>query len=124
LRQPILSPDKFTEWFNSVVPGAYRKLTAEDARDMAECKLIGKYGYYSYNDLEVVRAVLQYEQFQNERSQKEDKVRLCKRCGRPLPENGNGRGRPREYCSECDIFRGRERYKKWHSKMLMVQSHR
>lgn len=66
MRQPILSPDRFAEWLNRVVP-AYRKITPEDARDLTECGLIGKYQYYGRADLETVRAILQYEQMREER---------------------------------------------------------
>jgi len=51
MRQPILSPDKFAEWFNNVVPGAYRSITAQDIRDMTECGLVAHYGYYIRQDL-------------------------------------------------------------------------
>ncbi len=61
VRMPIVSSDKFTEWFNQIVPGAYRKITTQDVRDMAGCKLIAKYQYFGRADSEVVRAILLYE---------------------------------------------------------------
>lgn len=118
MRQPILSPDKFAEWFNSVVPGAYRKLTALDIRDMAECGLIGRYGYYGQSDLQTARAILLYEQLRDERNLNTDTQEIkdirCKRCGEPLPNKAEVRkGRPREYCAECERFRARERHRMW-----------
>jgi len=58
VRQPILSPDRFAAEFNAVVPGAYRKVDAEDVRCMTSCGLIGRYGHYYRSDLETVRAIL------------------------------------------------------------------
>jgi len=87
VRQPIISPDKFAEWFNEVVPGSCRTVTTQDIRDMVECGLIGHYSYYGRADLETVRAVLQYEQIRNERSEKaslKDVPKTCKRCGKTL----------------------------------------
>ena len=115
MRQPVLSPDKFAEWFNEAVPGAYRKLTVQDIRDITECGLIMKYNYFSRDDLEIVRAVLQYEQLRQERESKTNTVRTCKRCGQPLPTE-HGKGRPHEYCDKCESSRGRERWRKWHEK--------
>ena len=115
MRQPVLDPNRFAEWFNEKVPGAYRKLTTQDAQDLAEVGLIGKYGYYGRSDIETARAVLQYEQLREQRSQQENKVRTCKRCGQPLPAEC-GRGRPREYCDGCESTRSRERWRKWHEK--------
>lgn len=113
--QPILTSDRFAAWFNSVVTGAYRKITVYDIRDMTQCGLIGRYGYYGRSDLEIVRAVLQYEHLRENREQKANTLRVCKRCGASLPDNG-GVGRPKEYCDKCESFRGRERWWKWHKK--------
>ena len=116
MRLPIVSPDKFTEWFNSVVPGAYRGITTQDIRVMTACGLIGRYKYYGRQDIENVRAILLYEQMRNERSEKaclKDAPRICKRCGNSLPENRGGKGRPREYCQECEQYRNRDRYMDW-----------
>ncbi|MFC1956408.1 hypothetical protein ACFLWZ_07855 [Chloroflexota bacterium] len=117
MRQPILSPDKFADWFNSIVPGAYRKIDTADIRDMAECGLIGKYSYYGHQDIETVRAILLYEQLRDERKRKailQELPKTCKRCGQLLPSQSDGmRRRPREYCDGCEPLRARERYRKW-----------
>ena len=124
VRMPMVSPDRFAEWFNSVVPGAYREITAQDVRDMTECGLIGRYGYYGRADIETVRAILQYEQMLDERSQKsflKDAPRTCKRCGKLLPENGIGKGRPREFCRQCEEYRNRDRYVDWKAKHAVLR---
>ena len=128
MRQPILSPDKFAEWFSRVVPGAYRKITVQDVRDMTECRLIGRYGYYIRHDLQTVRAILLYEQLRQNRERRNeirdaDGTIHCRRCGRLLTSEADGRrGRPNEYCPDCEPFRGRERYRKWRRKRVMVTS--
>ena len=125
---PIVSPDKFAAEFNSAVPGAYRKVDADDVRDMAECDLIGKYGYYGHVDIQLVRAILLYEQLRQNR-QKKDEIRdsdgaiHCRRCGAVLAAKPDGeRGRPKEYCTNCESYRGRERYKKWRRRQVAVLS--
>ncbi|HUU63048.1 MAG TPA: hypothetical protein VMX96_03905 [Dehalococcoidia bacterium] len=127
MRLLIISPEKFAAEFNQVVPGAYRSITVQDIRDLTECGLIGKYGYYGRADLETVRAVLQYEQLRQNR-QKKDEIRdsngaiHCRRCGTLLTAKPNGkRGRPSEYCTDCEPFRGRERNRKWQRKMLALR---
>jgi hypothetical protein len=117
VRQPILTPDRFAIWFNSLIPGAHRSITAQDIRDMTRCGLIGRYGYYGRVDIETVRAVLQYEQLRHDSDKQTDAVRMCKRCGGLLPES-EGVGRPREYCSDCEKNRGRERWRKWYKKEI------
>ena len=52
---------------------------------MTECGLIGKYKYYGRQDIQLVRAILQYEQMRDERKLKvytKDVPRMCKRCGK------------------------------------------
>ncbi len=66
MRMPIVSSDKFTEWFNQIVPGAYRKITTQDVRDMVGCKIIAKYQYFGRADSEVVTAILLYEQLREQ----------------------------------------------------------
>ena len=118
----ITSPKQFADLFNAKVPGAHRQISADDVKDMTTCGLIGKYGYYLNLDLETVRAVLQYEQLRQNRQKRDDindseGLIHCRRCGVVLTESNGKRGRPREYCDECQPFRGRERHKKWRSKM-------
>jgi hypothetical protein len=116
MRQPLLSPDKFASWFNQVVPGAHRRITAQDTRDLTAAGLIGKYGYLGRADFETVRGVLQYEEMRQARLARSKVQPACKMCGRPLSETHDKRGRPKEYCSDCEPFRVRERYKKWERK--------
>jgi hypothetical protein len=88
---------------------------------MTSCGLIGQYGYYGRSDLETVRAVLQYEQLRHDRAEKlriKEAPKTCKRCGKPLPKKGSGRGRPREFCDRCELFRGRERHMKWRNRKV------
>ena len=113
------SSGKFAALFNEKYPGAYRKVTAQDVRDMTTCCLIGRYGFYLRDDLELVRGVLQYEQMREKRSaqptledsQEPPKCKRCKQSLRPEPEGK--RGRLREYCPSCEPFRNTERYRKW-----------
>lgn len=114
------NPDKFANYFNSVVSGAYRKITTQDIRDMTECGLIRCYGgYYSSADLERVRGILQYEQMRDKRSAQQatdDKQESpkCKLCGKSLsPESKDKTGRPKKYCCECEPFRNKERQREW-----------
>ena len=128
----ITSLDKFAAWFNMKYPGAYRRITTRDVEDMTSCGLIRRYRYYSESqDGETIRAVLQYEQMREKRSAKQDtKDRLespsCKMCGGPLPSDPEGkRGRPREYCSDCESLRNMERHRRWRKrrkKKLLVES--
>jgi len=126
MRQPILSPDKFAAEFNSVVAGTYRRIDAEDVRCLTECGLIGRYSYYMREDLQTVRAILLYEQLRDESERKaclKDTPKTCKRCGQPLSSQSDGRkGRPNEYCPDCEPFRGRERYRKWRNRQVGVLS--
>jgi hypothetical protein len=114
----ITSPERFAIWFNAKVPGAYRQVSADDIRDMTTCGLIGKYSEYITLDIETVRAILQYEQLRQNR-QKRDEIRdtngatHCRRCGVVLAKPDSKRGRPNEYCDDCEPYRGRERYGKW-----------
>lgn len=122
MKLSIVSPDRFVAEFNQVVPGAYRSITVQDVRDMTTCSLIKQFGYYSRQDLETVRAILEYEQLRQKRIQgqsTEDKSELlkCKRCGQPLPYQQEAKkGRPREYCQQCESLRAKERYRKWRRK--------
>jgi len=114
----ITSPETFAEWFKSEVPGAYREVNFQDIRVMTDCGLIGRYGYYWRQDLETVRAVLQYEQMREKGSRRDNamvvnNIHTCMRCGQPLsvplPEK---KGRYREYCQQCEPLRVKERNQK------------
>jgi len=109
-------PKKFVEWFNEKYPGAYRRIGEEDVKDMTVGGLIHRHGYYGgLLDGEIVRAVLQYEQRRESRSLQQEQVEkalTCKICGQPLPETPERKtGRPREYCSDCEPQRIRQRQK-------------
>ncbi len=110
-------PKHFAEWFNHKYPGAYRQITYEDVKDMTDCGLIYRHKCYSGSeDGETIRGVLQYEQLRENRSllqDKEKKPPTCRRCRQPLPPNPeDNSGRHKEYCSNCEPQRNRERQKK------------
>lgn len=121
----ILSPVKFATEFNLMVLGAYREITAQDVREMTECGLIGKYGFYLHSDLHTVISILKYEQLRNNR-QKRQEIRdsdgtiHCRRCGALLADKGGKKGRPKEYCADCECFRAKERYRKWSVKRRVI----
>ena len=109
-----IGPKKFAQWFNGKYVGSHRQITADDVKDMAVSKLIHRHGYYSTSiDGETVRAVLQYEQLRESRSEHQEqaeKALACRICGRPLPPVPEGKpGRPREYCAECEPQRTKDR---------------
>ena len=52
---------KFATRFNSLFPGAHRKITADDVREMAKCGLIGRHGYFEQLDLHTINGILGYE---------------------------------------------------------------
>ena len=115
------SPDKFTEWLKAMVPDAYRQVSIEDIRLMTSLGLIKRYKYYSRQDLEIVRAILQYERLREKRIEKVKAIIVdeprCKRCNIPLPVKlESKRGRPKEYCTSCESSRPRERNRKWRRK--------
>ncbi len=111
--------ERFADLFNAKLPGAYRQITAQDIRDMTDCGLIRRYGYYIHSDLITVMAVLQYEQILDKRMKKppeetKSEPPHCKICDRPLPVEPEGKkGRPREYCPRCESLRRKDRYRKW-----------
>lgn len=114
----ITSPKQFADWFTAKVPGAHRQITVDDVRDMTTCGLIGKYGFYIQLDIQTVRGILQYELLRENR-QKRGEIRdsegimHCRRCNAVVPRPEGRKGRPNEYCEECQPFRGRERNRKW-----------
>jgi hypothetical protein len=111
------NPKHFAEWFNDKFSNACQKIDADDICVMTECKLIGRYGFYTRQDMETIRAVLQYEQMRQHRpSQQENQsdIPTCKLCGRRLPKNQEGKaGRHKEYCPDCESCRYRERQEKF-----------
>ena len=126
MRRPVLRPNRFAEWFNRVAPGAYRQITAEDVLDMTQCGLIGRYGEYMQLDIETVRGILRYEQLRRNRQKRAD-IRdsddsiHCRSCGVVLTKPDGRRGRPREYCRDCETsrstMRGRKRRRKMRAAM-------
>jgi hypothetical protein len=69
----IVNPGLFAAKFNSVVKGVYRQVTVDDIRYMAQCGLIGRYGFFTRQDMEIVRGILRYEQLRkNETEQKKE----------------------------------------------------
>ncbi len=57
------NPNDFAQWFNTRYPGAYRKITGEDIRDLTICGLIHRYWHYSrIHVVETIREILFYEQ--------------------------------------------------------------
>jgi len=61
----IADPVRFASRFNLTVPGAYRRVTGDDVRLMAQCGLIGRCAFFNRFDLETVRGILQYEQLRD-----------------------------------------------------------
>lgn len=115
----IKSPEEFATWFNEKYPGAYRRISTADVKNLIACELIHKYGLYSTSqDGKTVMAILQYEQMQEKESAKptlEDKQEppKCTRCEQPLPPESNIKtGRPKEYCYACTSFRNKDRQMK------------
>jgi len=123
----ITSAEEFAEQFNEKYPGIFRRITREDINDMTACGLIHRYrGYSSSMDGETVRAILQYEQLREKRSvqqNKDEKDPICKICGKLLPPNPEGKvGRHKEYCSECEPIRNRDRQKRLRYRYRKVHS--
>jgi len=116
------NPDRFAKDFNAVVPGAYRRITPDDVRDMHDCDLIGRYYFYGHNDIETIRAILRYEELRKKRIEKRplnsmSDIRTCRLCGMILPTEPIGKyGRPKEYCASCEPARSKTRYRKWRAR--------
>ena len=122
----IIKPEDFVAWFAKAIPGAFRSIDVEDVQDMTQCGLIGRYGYYIHLDIETVRAILQYEQLRVNR-QKKDEIRdngviHCRRCGVVLAKPDGRKGRPREYCPDCESSRSAMRNRKWRRKMKAARN--
>jgi hypothetical protein len=124
----ITSPEVFTDWFNEKILDTCRKLTVDDVCLMAECKLIGRYRFYGHQDLETARGILQYEQMREKRIGTDEVKAIkgpptCKRCDQPLSiPSSNKKGRRREYCTDCESVRSRERNRKWRRKRQVALS--
>jgi hypothetical protein len=110
----ITQPEVFANFVNTKISGAYRKITTNDVCLMTEYNLIGKYEFYGSQDLETVRGILAYEQLREKRathqSTKLNKgFRKHQMCDQLLhPHFSDKRGRPGEYCQQCQpkIARG------------------
>jgi hypothetical protein len=123
LNPDINNPKKFAAEFNQTVPNAFRKVDAEDIQYMTDCGLIRRYsGCYIRDDLQTVLGVLNYEHLQQNRQVRseikdEDGTLHCKRCRTVLADQPHGsRGRPREFCEECEHERLKERNRKYWEK--------
>jgi hypothetical protein len=120
------SPERFAEYFNKRMPGAYRQIGAQDVRDMTECGLVKRYGSYGNTDIQIVIGVLNYEQLLEKRKQKairleQSQPHHCRLCGEPLPTEPEGKkGRPREYCDACESKRAKDRNRTWRKRRLAV----
>ena len=122
MTQHSTSPEQFADEFNSKVIGAYRQITVEDVRDLVDCGLIFRYGCFLRDDLQTIIGILNYEQLRQNRQHRQeirgtDGAMDCRRCGVVLANPKGKRGRPHEYCSDCEPYRGRERYRKRRSRM-------
>ena len=130
-KPPITNPVEFAQDFNFQVPGAYRPMTVEDIRALTDHGLIKRYGYYSPDDMQTIISILNYEQWRLKHSSKlikqlESSEPVCKLCGNSLPIPPEGKhGRHKEYCSDCERYRLKIRYKKHMKKKLsrMVTEH-
>ena len=126
MAQFITSPDKFAQWFNTKVPGAYREVTPDDIRLLTECGVIKRHGYYFHDDIKTIIGILNYEQLLGKRRQKQEQEAIlepphCKLCGQPLlPQSEGKSGRPKEYCPQCEGLRIKERYRKWKGKRQAI----
>jgi hypothetical protein len=72
----MANPGWFAAKFNSTVPGAYRQVTVDDIRQMAQCGLIGRCGFFDRSDLETVRGLLQYEHLREKAAEQESELEL------------------------------------------------
>lgn len=123
MRPPILTPEQFMRWLHLSIPELSHEVDIRDIKDMIGIGLIFRHKYFLSDDMEVVRKVIAFIKSREERKRVKNTVKTCKRCNVPLPDNDGGRkGRKREYCPDCDPFRGAERYRKWHDKKEIASS--
>jgi len=78
MRGPVVNAQKLATRFNSLFPGAHRKVTADDVREMASCGLIGRHGYYEQLDLHTINGILRYELLRAQRLAKSDSDPVAK----------------------------------------------
>ena len=129
MKEITASPPQFAQQFNLLVPGAPRKLTAEDVVKLTELGLVKRHGYYSPTaDVETIRAIMAYEAWRAVRNTNQElhqaegqTPQLCRLCSQPLPISELRKGRPRAYCYRCEPSRARERYQKWRAKRRLKQ---
>ena len=74
LWEVMADPVRFAAKFNATVPAAYRLVSAEDIRYMSHCGLIGRYGFFTQEDLETVRGILSYEQLREREAEHKKSV--------------------------------------------------
>ena len=63
----LVDAEKFAVKFNSLFQGAYRKITADDVREMTKCGLIGRHGYFEQMDLHTVNGIIRCELLRDQR---------------------------------------------------------
>ena len=127
MAQLTTRPEKFAAEVNARLLGAHRQIRVDDVRDMVNCGLIGKFDCFLDLDIETVRAILQYEQLLQARQKRdeikdEDGVIHCRGCDSALPEPEGKKGRPREYCTDCESARATMRGRKWRRKMKAARN--
>ena len=123
MRRFIVRAEDFADLFNAKVLGAYRQVTANDIRLLTQFGLVCRYGFYdTRDDLQTVIGILNYEQLREKKTQQEKTKVIgdpspCRLCGKPLSRQPEGKkGRPREYCPDCESSRPTMRYRKWREK--------
>jgi hypothetical protein len=128
VRRYIVRAEDFADLFNAKVTGAYRQVTADDIRLLTQFGLIDRYGFYdTRDDLQTVIGILNYEQLRENR-QASDEIRdgdgviHCRRCGVVLARPDGKRGRPKEYCPDCESSRITMRGRKWRRKMKAARN--
>ena len=129
MRRYIVRAEDFADLFNAKVPGAYRQVTADDIRLLTQFGLIGRYGFYdTTDDVQTVIGILNYERLREKKTQEEKLEAIgdpspCRLCGKPLSKQLEGKkGRPREYCPDCESSRATGRYQKWRRKIEVARN--
>ena len=129
MRRFIVRAEDFANLFNAKVPGAYRQVTADDIRLLTQFGLIGRYNFYDTTyDVQTIIGILNYERLTQQRTRKgvqeaSPEPAQCKSCGQALPTEPEGKkGRPREYCTDCESSRVTTRYQKWRRNMKAARN--